>query len=127
MTRLAATRRVAATGSITLDSRTKPAWDREDLVYAASVLKIKRMDLGTLTSNLSPLARIGIAAAPLLSTVVVRLLVGKNRALEMILMGSATWLAMNTVTSPYMDVNKGQHRHSARIVGQLTTSEWVFE
>ena len=64
------------------------------------------MDLGTLTSNLTPYQRVGVASTPMLLSLLLRLLVGKNRPLQMVLMGSATWLAMNTVLSPYMSLMK---------------------
>jgi hypothetical protein len=60
------------------------------------------MDLGTFISNLSPYARVAIASAPLVVSLAVRPFVGQNRPLKTVMLGSATWLAMNVVTSPYL-------------------------
>jgi hypothetical protein len=65
------------------------------LWYPSRVLKLTLMELATVASNLSPCFRIGIASAPLFVSLAVRLLVGENRALQVVLMGAATWLAMN--------------------------------
>ena len=55
------------------------------------------MDMGILMSGLSPLARMGAASAPIVIALVLRLLVGNRQGIEVILLGSATWLAMNVV------------------------------
>lgn len=55
------------------------------------------MDLGTLTSNISPYGRVVIAATPVFVSLMVRFVVGHHRAFGVILMGSVTWLAMNVV------------------------------
>jgi hypothetical protein len=72
------------------------------LADQASLLKLEFMDAGTLALNLSPWARVGIATAPFLVSLAVHLMSGRKRANQMVLMGSATWLAMNVMIAPYV-------------------------
>ena len=74
------------------------------------------MDLGTLPASLTPYKQIGVASAPLFVSLLVRLFIGKSRVLNMVVMGSATWLAMNTLLSPYMDM---MNLNSATLRGLL--------
>lgn len=47
--------------------------------------------------NLAPFVRVGVAVAPMFLSLLARVLVGTNLAYQLALMGSATWLAMNTM------------------------------
>jgi hypothetical protein len=58
------------------------------------------MDLPSLISSFSPYMRVGIASTPIVASLVARLLLGDNRALQVVLLGSTTWLAMNVMVSP---------------------------
>jgi len=58
------------------------------------------MDLGSFTYSLTPFQRASVAAAPMLVSLTFRLLIGKKRGIQTILMVSATWLAMNTMLTP---------------------------
>jgi hypothetical protein len=57
------------------------------------------MDLRMLLLSFSPYMRVGIASAPIFVSLAARLLMGNHRALPALLMGSATWLAMNIMVS----------------------------
>ena len=49
---------------------------------------------------------IAIAAGPLTASMILRLLLGKNKMLFMLINATAAWMAIRLVLTPYMDLTK---------------------
>lgn len=54
-----------------------------------------------LLSDLSPHARVATALAPFLVAIVLRLIMGKNKATRLLLSLTTTWFAINILLTPY--------------------------
>jgi hypothetical protein len=54
-----------------------------------------------LLSDLSPHARVATALAPFLVAIVLRLIMGKNKATRLLLLLTTTWFAINILLTPY--------------------------
>jgi len=59
------------------------------------------MPLGNLVDTLSPLARVATAVIPFLLALVLRLLLGKNRATRIALSVATVWFSANVLLAPY--------------------------
>lgn len=59
------------------------------------------MPAGKLFTDLGPYARIGIAIAPFLVAMLLRLLFGKNRLTGLLVTLTTMWFTVNVLVAPY--------------------------
>jgi hypothetical protein len=60
---------------------------------------------------------IAISGGPLTASLLVRLLIGKNRMVFMLVNGSAAWLAVRVILSPHLDLAKKNVGYLVQITG----------
>ena len=70
------------------------------------------MQIPGLPATLPFWASIAVAASPLTLSMLLRFIIGRNRAMKMFVTASATWLAMNILLSPYLHMMRSS-------IGQL--------